>query len=153
MPMRTGTPMPQWTGATEWLNGQPDREALRGRPVLVYFWAVSCHICHENMPTLSLWREKLGPRGLGMVAMHMPRQEADTDVERVRAMAAELGIADPCGIDNRHDVADAFQNVYVPAYYLFDREGNLRSRAAGDAGLGLLEAALTRQFPKPAIGS
>jgi thioredoxin-like negative regulator of GroEL len=27
-------------------------EALKGKPLLVSFWAVSCHICHENMPKL-----------------------------------------------------------------------------------------------------
>lgn len=34
----------------------------------------------------------------------------------------------------------------VATYFLFDREGALRSRSAGDAGLGLLEGALARQF-------
>jgi hypothetical protein len=43
-------------------------------------------------------------------------------------------------------VADAFDNRYVPAYFLFDRVGLLRSRSAGDAGLGLLEGALARQL-------
>ena len=42
--------------------------------------------------------------------------------------------------------ADAFDNRFVAAYFLFDREGTLRSRSAGDAGLGLLKGALARQF-------
>jgi thiol-disulfide isomerase/thioredoxin len=146
MPMRTGTPMPELTGVTEWLTPAPRREELIGHPTLIHFWAVSCHICHDNMPTIGKWRDEYGPKGLKVVALHMPRQEADTDVERVKARVAEMGITEPCGIDNLHAVAEAFQNTFVPAYFLFDRDGNLRSRSAGDAGLAMLEAALKRQF-------
>jgi thiol-disulfide isomerase/thioredoxin len=147
VPLRTGTPLPDLSGATEWINGAPPpRETLRGAPVLVHFWAVSCHICHDNMPTLVKWREEFVPRGLSVIAVHMPRQEADLDVARVREDVAAMDITEPCGVDNRHAVADAFDNRFVPAYFLFDRDGNLRSRTAGDAGLALLEAALRRQF-------
>jgi len=142
-----GTPLPDLTGATEWVNGAPPApETLRGAPVLVHFWAVSCHICHDNMPTLGRWRDEYAPRGLRVIAIHMPRQESDMDVARVRDDAAAMKITEPCGIDNRHAVTDAFDNRFVPAYFLFDREGVLKSRTAGDAGLGLLETALKRQF-------
>jgi len=148
MPMRVGTPLPSFDGATEWINGEPDLEALKGNVTLVHFWSVSCHICHDNMPTVRKWRDEYGPQGLRLVAIHMPRQESDTDVARVKQYVAENDITEPCGIDNEHMLADRFENQhrFVPHYYLFDREGNLRSRAAGDAGLGMLEAALKRQF-------
>ncbi|MGH7279630.1 MAG: TlpA disulfide reductase family protein [Candidatus Rokuibacteriota bacterium] len=148
MPLRTGTPLPALSGATEWINGAPPpRETLRGGPLLVHFWAVSCHLCHDNMPTVVRWRDEFASQGLRVIAIHMPRQEADLDVARVRDAAAAMGITEPCGIDNTHAVADAFDNRFVPAYFLFDREGHLRSRTAGDAGLALLDAALRRQFP------
>lgn len=146
MPMRVGTPLPDLCGATEWINGPPCREELIGNPILVHFWSVSCHVCHENMPRIQQWRKEYGPKGLKIVAIHMPRQPEDMDVERVRQDAAAMNMTEPCGIDNRHAVAEAFQNTYVPAYFLFDREGNMRSRTAGNAGLSLLEGALKRQF-------
>ena len=146
MPLRLGTPMPSLAGATEWINGEPDWAALAGAPVLVHFWALSCHICHDNMPTIVEWRDAYAARGLVTIAIHLPREEADTDVARVREDALRMKITEPCGIDNQVAVADAFDNKFVPAYFLFDREGHLRSRSAGDAGLGLLEGALARQF-------
>ena len=154
MPMRTGTPLPSLDGATEWLNGEACPEDLVGRPVLVHFWAVSCHICHDSMPTVNRWREEYGPKGLRFVAVHMPRQEIDTDVLRVRQQIVEFGITQPCAIDNDHRLTEAFenQNRFVPAYYLFDREGKMRSRAAGDAGTAMLEAAIKRQFEAEAPG-
>jgi thiol-disulfide isomerase/thioredoxin len=144
MSLRLGTPMPSLRGATEWITGEPKWDELAGTPVLVHFWAVSCHLCHENMPTIAEWRDPYAERGLRVVAIHLPRQEADTDVARVRDEVARMQITEPCGVDNT--VADAFDNRYVPAYFLFDREGLLRSRSAGDAGLGLLKGALARQF-------
>lgn len=146
MPMRTSTPLPDLGGATEWLNGAVTREELIGHPILVHFWAVSCHVCHENAEKLNVWREEYGPRGLKLVAVHMPRQQSDTDVARVKDDMAAMLLSEPCAVDNCHEIADAFQNQYVPAYFLFDREGNLRSRSAGYAGLSMLEGALKRQF-------
>lgn len=138
--------MPSLAGATEWLNGEPKAEDLAGAPVLVHFWSLSCHICHDNMPAIAEWRDAYAARGLRVVAIHLPREDAETDVARVREDAARMGITEPLGIDNAVAVADAFDNRFVPAYFLFDREGHLRSRSAGDAGLGLLKGALARQF-------
>ncbi|GAX90784.1 hypothetical protein [Effusibacillus lacus] len=43
MPMRLGTPLPSWEGATMWLNAEGFNPAsLKNGPVLVHFWAVSC---------------------------------------------------------------------------------------------------------------
>ncbi len=44
---------------------------------------------------------------------------------------------------------EAFQNDqgFVPAYYLFDAEGKLRSFAAGERGLDMLKSAIDRVLP------
>jgi thiol-disulfide isomerase/thioredoxin len=148
MGMRIGTPMPSLDGATEWLGAtqaHAEKEAL-GHPTLVHFWSMSCGTCKENMPRVTEWREGLAEQGLRVIAVHMPRYEADTDTEAVRALVSTLNMTEPCAIDNEHKIKDAFQNEqgYVPAYYLFDGEGKLRSFAAGERGLDLLKATLDR---------
>jgi hypothetical protein len=50
-------------------------------------------------------------------------------------MAAEMGLTEPCAVDNRQAIKQAFRTTYVPAYFLFDRTGLLRSRTGGDVGL------------------
>ncbi len=146
MSLRLNTPLPDLSGATEWLNGRPDSTSLAGQAVLVYFWSVSCYLCHENMPALAEWRERYGPHGVQFIAIHVPRHEADMDIERVRALAGELKLVDPCGVDNRHALKRSFASEYVPAYFFFDEGGRLRGRAAGSAGLTLLEQTLQRHF-------
>lgn len=148
MAMRIGTTMPSLSGATEWFGGTQAHaeEVAQGRPTLVHFWSVSCHTCKDNLPKLAQWRDERKEEGLRVIAVHMPRYEADTNVETVRDAIATYGITEPCAIDNEHQLKDAFQNEqgYVPAYYLFDAEGKLRSFAAGERGLDLLKTALDR---------
>ncbi len=78
--------------------------------------------------------------------MHTPRYETDTDTEAVREAVAQYNITEPCAVDNEHKLREAFQNDqgYIPAYYLFDREGKLRNFAAGERGLDMLAPALDR---------
>ena len=139
MPMRLHTPLPSLEGITQWLNEAPNMGEVEGQPLLVYFWAVSCHICHDNMPKMQIWREDYVPRGLKMIAIHSPRMKTDTDLDKVESACEEFGIKEPCGVDNMHTAKKAFDNELWPAYFLFDREGELKCRAAGKAGLAMLE--------------
>ncbi len=140
--------MPRLNGATEWFGGtQSNAETeVKGQPTLIHFWSLSCGICKDNMPRIAEWRDDLKERGLRVIAVHMPRYESDTDVEAVRDAIAVNAITEPCAVDNEHKLRDAFQNDqgYVPAYYLFDGEGKLRSFAAGERGLDLLKSNLER---------
>src|SRR5215468_8442250 len=148
MGMRIGTQMPSLAGATEWFGGsKADVEnSLRGNPTLVHFWSVSCGICKENLPRIAAWREERKEDGLRVLAIHMPRYEADSDVAAVREAIETYGITEPCAIDNLHKLRDAFQNDngYVPAYYFFDTEGKLRGFAAGERGLDMISATVDR---------
>jgi len=154
MPMRIGTPMPSLDGATEWINGSAE-EALReaaGHPVLVHFWSLSCGMCKENLPRVAEWRAKYRDAGLRLIAIHMPRYPDDTDVNAVREASTQYDIVDASAIDNEHKLRDAFQNEkgYVPAYYLFDEQHNLKSFAAGEYGTKVMEPALERLLGAPA---
>ncbi len=148
MPMRIGTEMPSLDGATEWFNATGAHAAAeaKGRPTLVHFWSVSCGICKENMPRVAEWRDTRAGEGLRVIAVHMPRYPADTDVEAVRDAVATYNITEPCAVDNEHRLRDLFQNEqgFVPAYYLFDAEGKLRGFAAGERGLSMIGSALER---------
>ena len=148
MPMRIGTEMPALDGATEWLNatGAHAAHEAAGHPTLVHFWSVSCGLCKDNLPRVAAWRDEHAAEGLRVIAIHMPRYEADTDTEKVREAVALYQITEPCAVDNEHRLRDAFQNEhgYVPAYYLFDRAGRLRGFAAGEHGLKVISTALDR---------
>ena len=148
--MRIGDAIPTFEGATEWLNALAETadDYVKGSPTLVYFWATSCGICKENMPKLQELKNKYRAQGLKTVAIHLPRYEADTNLETVKETVAKFNIDDVCAIDNQHKLKDAFLNEqgWVPVYYLFDAEGKLKSRAAGEYGIGVLSGALEKMF-------
>jgi thiol-disulfide isomerase/thioredoxin len=156
--MRIGTEMPAFEGATEWFNatGAAAEEVSKGNTTLVHFWSLSCGMCKENLPRVAQWRDERAADGLRVVAVHMPRYEADTDTEAVREAVATYNITEPCAVDNQHRLRDAFGNEqgFVPAYYLFDAEGKLRGFAAGEYGIKVIGPALERVLAanKAAVG-
>lgn len=148
MPIPINAPLPALDGIEEWLNAAPPApQDLIGSPVLVYFWAVSCHICHENMPYVREWRQKYSPRGLRLIAVHAPRQAEDTVREKVLEQLESLQIPDPCALDNQHILKARFDSVFWPAYFLFDAQGKLLRRSAGNAGIHMIPPELEKLFP------
>jgi len=138
MPIRLNAPLPSLEGITQWINGEPRFDRLNDGPTLVYFWAVSCHICRENLPKIQEFREMYVPEGLDLIAIHCPRTKSDINVEQVKQLINDYAIIEPCGIDNLHKARKAFENDIWPSYYLFDKEGLLKRRAAGNTGLALI---------------
>jgi thiol-disulfide isomerase/thioredoxin len=153
MPLRMDSPMPSLEGGTDWFNSEPiTTESLKGSVVLVHFWAISCGICKESLPDITGWIEKFGPRGLKVIAVHMPRQESDTNVEEVKKAIDYYEVKQPCVIDNWHTITDAFENKFVPAYYIFDTELKLRHFQAGEKAAKMVEPVIERVLSQSAQG-
>jgi thiol-disulfide isomerase/thioredoxin len=155
--MRIGDAMPPLDGATTWFNGSQEeiQKQIKGKPTLVHFWAVSCGICKEKMPALEELKAKYEPLGLQVISVHMPRYEADTDLDTVNQAMLANHIDEPTAVDSLHKLKDAFQNEqgWVPVYYLFDTEGKLKTRAAGEYGIGIVTTALEKMFAAPAVAA
>lgn len=142
--MKLRTPMPELEGATAWLNGETSKSELVGeKPTLIHFWSVSCHLCKEAMPDVNSFRDKYKDE-LNVVAVHMPRSEDDLDLDQIKAVAAEHDITQPIFVDSELKLNDAFENQYVPAYYVFDKDGQLRHFQAGGSGMKMLEKRVNR---------
>ena len=145
MPLRMDSPMPPLDGGTNWFNSQPiNRDDLKGSIVLIHFWAISCGICKESLPDITNWIEKYAPKGLKVIAVHMPRQESDTNVESVKESIDFYEVKQPCVVDNWHTITDAFENKFVPAFYIFDKELKLRHFQAGEKAIKMVEPVLER---------
>jgi thiol-disulfide isomerase/thioredoxin len=136
--------MPSFEGVTEWVNGEVTKEKLKGSPVLVHYWSISCHTCKETLPQLNEWRDHYKDQGLRVISIHMPRSEKDTEIEPIKEAIKKYGLTHPVAIDNSYKLVDAYQNQYVPAYYLFDADQKLRHYQAGEKGLKMLEKRLDR---------
>lgn len=142
--MKLRESMPELTGETAWLNGQVSREDLIGeKPTLIHFWSISCHLCKEAMPQVNEFRDEFKDR-LNVVAVHMPRSENDLNLEEIKRVANEFNIVQPIFVDSEVKLTEKFENQYVPAYYVFDKEGKLRHFQAGGSGMKMLTKRVNR---------
>ncbi|MFX3674260.1 MAG: TlpA family protein disulfide reductase [Paenisporosarcina sp.] len=142
--MKLRSPMPELSGATTWLNGEITKKQLIGsKPTLIHFWSVSCGLCKEAMPEVNNFRDQY-QKDLNVIAVHMPRSEKDMDIADIKKIAAQHDITQPIFVDNELKLTDAFDNQYVPAYYVFDKDGQLRHFQAGGSGMKMLEKRVNR---------
>lgn len=146
--MKLHAEMPELKGEAAWLNGEVTRDELVGeKPTLIHFWSMSCHLCKEAMPKVNEFRDEYKDK-LNVVAVHMPRSPKELDIDDVKKVAEEHGITQPIFVDNDHKLTDAFENEYVPAYYVFDSEGKLRHFQAGGGGMKMLTKRVNRVLEK-----
>ncbi|MEW8972314.1 redoxin domain-containing protein [Mesobacillus jeotgali] len=142
--MRLRQPMPEISGATQWLNGEYTRGQLVGeKPTLIHFWSISCHLCKVAMPSVNELRDNYKDK-LNVMSVHMPRSEKDKNIDEIQQVAEEHQITQPIFVDDELKLTGSFENQYVPAYYLFDRSGQLRHFQAGGSGLKMLEKRVIR---------
>ncbi len=151
MAKKINDPLPPFSPGLLWLGGEGNAPTLTPNTlVLVHFWSVSCPSCKVNMPDLQFLRDKYAAHGLQTVAVHMPRGEADKDVAAIRSIAAEIGLTEPCAVDNDGALADAFGVTAMPTYFLFGTDHTMRRRALGGFGVSMMRTGLERLRPDAA---
>jgi peroxiredoxin len=102
---------------------------LRGRPVLVTFWATSCPGCVKEMPHLVELYHELAPKGFEIVAFAM----AYDPPEQVREMAARRELPYPVAVDSSGEAARAFGDVRLtPTHFLIDPQGRIVQQKIGE---------------------
>ncbi|HUY10745.1 MAG TPA: TlpA disulfide reductase family protein [Candidatus Dormibacteraeota bacterium] len=140
------SPLPSLEGVATWVDGNAaSADALRGKPVVVSFWSLSCHLCHESAHAFAQVRDRFTALGVAFVAIHQPRSEFELDTAAVEKDAREaMQLTQACAIDNEHTLVDRFENQFVPAFYVFNRAHELRHFQAGGKGFERIVTAIER---------
>ncbi|HXH20857.1 MAG TPA: TlpA disulfide reductase family protein [Dehalococcoidia bacterium] len=103
---------------------------LRGRPVLVNFWASWCAPCRQETPDFVRAHEANAASGLVIVGVNL--QEADAQARR---FVREFGVQYPVVMDRRGEVAAAWRiggpTQGLPATYFIDRYGIVQKVVLG----------------------
>ncbi len=134
---KIGDPAPDITAMD--LDGQPVKLSdLRGRPVLVNFWASWCVPCREEMPLLRDELERHQADGLAIVGVIFK-----DDADPAREFAESFGATWPSVTDPDGSIARAYRVVAPPQTYFIDRAGILRSIQIGE----ILASDFDGQFP------
>jgi thiol-disulfide isomerase/thioredoxin len=119
--------LPGFDGGTEWINsGALSPQALKGKVVLVDFWAFMCYNCLNALPHVKELYAKYRDRGFVVIGVHTPELGPERVPQSVRDAVKRLGINFPVVIDNENKIWNAYHNQYWPAAYFADATGKLR---------------------------
>ena len=119
-------------------------EQLRGRPVLVAFWATTCESCIKEMPHLIELYHDLSPRGLEIIGVAM----AYDPPNQVMEMRQRKQIPYPVALDIQGKVASAFGDVRLtPTTFLIDSQGQVVIQKTGMLNMTRIRHELQSMLP------
>ncbi len=109
-------------------SGKPWRpDDLKGRAVLLNFWASWCEPCRAEMPTLQQVADLYGPDKLLVLALNFKEKPA-----RALQFAQTTGVSVPVLLDTDGRVARQWGVKVFPTTLLIDRRGRPRQRVQGE---------------------
>jgi thiol-disulfide isomerase/thioredoxin len=116
---------------------QSSTDALRGKVVLVNFWATDCAPCVQEMPQFIAMHQKFGARGLETLAVAMRHDPPALVIRFAEQRRLPFGVV----IDNTGAVAKSFDEVQVtPTSVLINKRGEIVQRIVGEPDFEALNA-------------
>lgn len=137
-----GTPAPDVTFID--LKGQKvSTQSLRGKVVMVNFWATSCVTCVKEMPQMVDTYNKYKGQGLEFVAVAMQYDPANYVINFTETRKLPFTVA----LDSGGDIAKAFGDVTLtPTTFVIDKDGKIIKRYVGEPKFADLHALLEKEL-------
>jgi thiol-disulfide isomerase/thioredoxin len=111
---------------------------LRGKVVVVNFWATWCPPCRREMPSLERLKGLMKGEALEIIAINAGEDE--DEIARFREEAVKPALTFRLALDRNAEAMKAFSIAGLPTTYVIDRQGQVVYRAVG-----------RRMFDDPAI--
>jgi cytochrome c biogenesis protein CcmG, thiol:disulfide interchange protein DsbE len=128
------------------LAGQPlSLSRLRGKVVVLNFWATWCAPCQVEMPTFAAWQRQYGPQGLQIAGISM-----DDDAAPARRIVQRLKLNYPVAMGDEKIGALYGGVLGLPLTFLIDRNGIVRFRFQGETGTAVIEKQVRALLLQPA---
>jgi peroxiredoxin len=131
---RTNPRAPELVGsAQQWVQGTPQSmRQLRGKVVVIHFYAFQCINCRRNLPHYNGWYDDFSSDDVVVIGIQTPETAAERDAEKVTAALESEGISYPVLFDPESENWKAWGNTMWPTVYLVDREGFIRTWWQGE---------------------
>lgn len=111
---------------------------LRGKPVVVNFWASWCPPCRQEAPLLERMAKEYRERGVVFVGVNVWDNDEDA-----RRFLQEFGVSFPTGPDPRGQISIDYGVTGLPETFFIDRQGQVTHKWLGpvpeDRFRGLIE--------------
>ncbi|HJV83331.1 TlpA disulfide reductase family protein [Noviherbaspirillum sp.] len=122
------------------VNGEKiSLRSLRGKVVMVNFWATSCTTCVKEMPEMVRTYNAFKDRGLDFVAVAMSYDPPNYVLNYAQTRQLPFKVA----LDTQGDIAKSFNDVKLtPTTYVIDKKGNIIKRYVGEPDFAALHQLL-----------
>jgi len=131
---RPGAKPPEFNGATA--DGRTvSLVSLRGKVVLLNFWAAWCLECRPEMPLFEQLHREFTAQGLSVVGINAREETA-----AIRGYAKDLGLTFPLVLDPRGEINAAYGVIGLPTTFLIGRDGRAVALAVGPREWGSEQA-------------
>ncbi|MDP9037544.1 MAG: redoxin domain-containing protein [Myxococcota bacterium] len=121
-----GTSAPPWSGVDGVSGAFPESiGSLRGRVVILDFWATWCTPCRIVAPKLSALQSRYGAQGLTVLGL------STEDAEKVAVFARRTAIGYAVGVDSRAETTHAYGVGSLPTLVVIDKRGVVRDVSIG----------------------
>lgn len=125
-------------------------QALRGRPVMVSFWATTCAPCIEELPDFIRLYRKWHRLGFELIAVAMPYDPPT----RVQEFVQHHDVPYPVALDIDGKITSAFGGVpYVPTAFIIAPNGTIELSYTGRLDITKAERIISKYLPGTASSS
>ena len=139
---RVGEPAPDFK--LQNLDGQYiSLSDLRGKPVLINFWATWCPPCRDEMPYLQKIYEEWSGKGLVVLAIDIGESHS-----KVKEFLKTHNLSLPVLLDTKENVGRKYNITAIPTSFLIDSDGVIREKIIGAfPSKGAIETHLNKIMP------
>jgi peroxiredoxin len=95
--------------------------SMRGKVVLIDFWAQWCEPCKKELPQLDKLAKEYAGKGVVIVAVNIDKQR-----DNAERMVKQLGVSLPVLLDPAGSVAGTYDLPKMPTSFVVDKKGIIR---------------------------
>ena len=126
MPVKAGVMAPDFTA--ELSDGTSlTLSELRGKPVIINFWATWCGYCVKEMPAFERLKEDFGDK-IGIIAVN-----CGEDGDTVKDFVSGNGYTFPVALDENFEISMLYPTNSIPYTVIVDGEGKVTHVSSGAA--------------------
>ncbi|MDM5189264.1 redoxin domain-containing protein [Bacillus sp. DX4.1] len=116
---------------------------LKGKKVILNFWATWCGPCQKEMPDMEAFYKK-HKEDVEILAVNYTVSEGASGEEKVKKFTEEKGITFPVLLDKDITVTTTYKVITIPTSYFLDTKGVIQDKFIGPMTLKEMEKRIAR---------